>query len=330
MQFTISRPGNDLTVNISNFCSDQHGVTIKGWAAAKSGPPTGLEFILGETSAPVTEWQERDDLAEKQPPGTQAWGFLCYLPTSTASEVTFRLRDERVLFERAVKLKPKPGKLPTWHQPAAVSPFTLFLEETNRKGGSVLEIGSRQVCIGGKTKRKLFPNATYTGFDYYKDENTDVTGDAHHLSRYFDGKKFDSVFSLAVFEHLAMPWLAAMEINRVLNVGGLTFHATHFAFPVHERPWDFWRYTDQALRVLFSPPMGFEVIHAGFETPARMHPDKPTGHLLHLPFETVWVAVSVLARKVAEVDTSRFVWDVSVHECLGQASKYPDPKTASS
>ncbi|HKP03176.1 MAG TPA: hypothetical protein VJU77_07380 [Chthoniobacterales bacterium] len=73
------------------------------------------------------------------------------------------------------------------------------------------------------------------------------------------------------------------------KAGGLTFHSTHFAFPLHERPWDFWRYTDQALRVLFSPPLGFEVIRCHFDTPARMHPDRQREDLMHLPLEPVWV-----------------------------------------
>ena len=64
-----------------------------------------------------------------------------------------------------------------------------------------------------------------------------------------------------------MPWVVAAEINKVLKVGGLTFHSTHFAFPIHERPWDFWRYTDQALRILFSPPLGFEVIRCELRHP---------------------------------------------------------------
>src|ERR1043165_6505721 len=71
-------------------------------------------------------------------------------------------------------------------------------------------------------------------------------GDAHELSKFF-GTEFDAVFSLAVFEHFAMPWVVAAEINKVLKIGGLTFHSTHFAFPLHERPWDFWRYTGQSL-----------------------------------------------------------------------------------
>lgn len=71
------------------------------------------------------------------------------------------------------------------------------------EGKDVLEVGSRVVT--GTNFRSLFEKADYIGFDYYAGDNVDVVGDAHRLSHYFD-KKFDLIFSSAVFEHLAMPW----------------------------------------------------------------------------------------------------------------------------
>lgn len=325
MKFSIQPPGGDVAVNISSHWLDQHGLAIKGWIATKAEALPEFEFAAGDVAVPVTWWHDREDIAAAQPDGAQARGFWCYLPgASPGAPVRFRARKGAFQFERAISLKPKLRKLPAWHDPAKGGGWKAFLEEANARHGSVLEIGSRQVCKGGKSKRRFFPGCAYTGFDYYKDENTDVTGDAHELSSCFT-EKFDAIFSLAVFEHLAMPWVVAAEINRALKVGGITFHATHFAFPVHERPWDFWRYTDQALRVLFSPPLGFEVLRCGFDTPARMHPDTPNPILVTLPTETVWVGVSILARKVAEIDPARFVWRASVHECLGQESNYPTP-----
>ena len=202
--------------------------------------------------------------------------------------------------------------------------FEQFRSEINRRPGKILEIGSRQVVSGGQSKRNLFPCCEYVGFDYYPDANTDVVGDAHELSKFF-GREFDAVFSLAVMEHLAMPWLVAAEINKVLKVGALTFHSTHFAFPIHERPWDFWRYTDQGLRVLFSPPLGFEVINCAFDTSARLHLDDPREELMHLPLETAWVGISVLARKTADLDPAKFVWSATVADCLGDESRYVSP-----
>jgi hypothetical protein len=316
----------ELAVNISDFWSDQQGIGIRGWVSAESGPPDDLEFVFEDTVVPVTSWHARDDIAQKAPSvfRGQAWGFWCFLPAISTPSIAIRRRNFKSPQGVNVRLKRHAPKIPEWQKREGVSLFEEFRGEVNRSEASVLEIGSRQVVPGGESKRSLFPNCSYVGFDCYKDANTDVVGDAHELSKFF-GSEFDAVFSLAVLEHFAMPWVVAAEINKVLKVGGLTFHSTHFAFPLHERPWDFWRYTDQALRILFSPPLGFEIIRCEYDTPARMHPDIPRQELMHLPLEPVWVGVSVLARKTVAIDPTKFVWSASVADCLGPDSHYPSP-----
>ena len=94
----------------------------------------------------------------------------------------------------------------------------------DKPGMEVLEVGSRRDT--SDYFRDLFENAEYTGFDYYSGENVDVVGDAHRLSTYFD-KKFDLIFSSAVFEHLAMPWQVSLEMIKLLKPGGYVFVETH-------------------------------------------------------------------------------------------------------
>ena len=113
-----------------------------------------------------------------------------------------------------------------------------LFELGNKDGLRILEIGSREVT--GKRKefvRKNLSNATYIGFDYYPGDNVDIVGDAHKLSKYFnENEKLDIIFSTACFEHFAMPWIAAIEISKVLKVGGYLMIETHFSFSSHERP----------------------------------------------------------------------------------------------
>ena len=301
---------------------------MRGWVSAESGPPDDLEFVYDGTVVPIASWHARDDIARKAPTVFRgmARGFWCYLPSTAPPSVTIRRRNSKSRDGKSIRLKRHPAKIPEWQRTESSNLFDEFRVEANRLQGKVLEIGSRQVCQGGQSKRSLFPDCSYIGFDYYGDANTDVVGDAHELSKFF-GSEFDAVFSLAVLEHFAMPWVIAAEINKVLKVGGLTFHSTHFAFPLHERPWDFWRYTDQALRILFSTPLGFEVVRCDFDTPARTHPDVPRDDLMHLPMEPVWIGISVLARKTADFDATKFVWSASVADCLGRDSHYPPPRT---
>jgi Methyltransferase domain len=326
----ILLPGSnrEIAVNISDYWANQEGIGVRGWVSAESGSPDDLEFVYDDTVVPITSWHARDDLARKAPTVFRgmAWGFWCYLPSASPPSLTLRRRNSKARDGKNIRLRRHPPKIPAAQKAEGSNLFEEFRAETNRSKGKVLEIGSRQVVRGGQSKRSLFPDCSYVGFDYYTDSNTDVVGDAHELSKFFECK-FDAVFSLAVLEHLAMPWVVAAEINKVLKVGGLTFHSTHFAFPLHERPWDFWRYTDQALRVLFSPPLGFEIIRCDFDTPARMHPDTPRDDLMHLPMEPVWIGISVLARKTADIDPTKFVWSASVADCLGTVSQYPPPVT---
>lgn len=140
-----------------------------------------------------------------------------------------------------------------------------LIDLANKHNMRVLEIGSREVC-GPSEMRKQMKDAEYVGFDYYPGANVDVVGDAHKLSTYFD-KKFDLIFSSAVFEHLAMPWVVAEEISKLLNVGGYVFVETHYSFSSHERPWHFFQYSEEALKALFNPAMGFECIEAGVANP---------------------------------------------------------------
>lgn len=108
----------------------------------------------------------------------------------------------------------------------------------NKKGIKVLEIGSREVT-GESDAKTRFSNTEYIGFDYHPGPNVDVVGDAHKLSEYFKDEKFDIIYSSAVFEHFAMPWLVSTEISKLLKVGGIVFVETHFSFSSHERPWHF-------------------------------------------------------------------------------------------
>jgi SAM-dependent methyltransferase len=142
-----------------------------------------------------------------------------------------------------------------------------LIKSVVKPGMRVLEIGSREVT-GPGTLRKMVESAgaQYVGFDYYLGDNVDIAGDAHKLSSYFD-VKFDFIYSAAVLEHLAMPWVVAAEIAKVLNVNGYLLVVTHFAFSAHERPWDFFRFSDMGLKVLFNPAFGFNCIDAGFSNP---------------------------------------------------------------
>lgn len=191
----------------------------------------------------------------------------------------------------------------------------------NRPGIKILEIGSREVT-GKSNARKRFAAAHYVGFDYYPGENVDVVGDAHRVSHYFGQEEFDIIYSSAVFEHFAMPWVVATEIAKILKVGGIVFVETHFSYSSHERPWHFFQFSDMALKSLFSPALGFECIEAGVSNPIigrfSYFADE---YLKFTPVTGLYCHSEYLGRKIKHVD--HFDWNKVALEELVQGTAYP-------
>ena len=141
----------------------------------------------------------------------------------------------------------------------------------NMKSGTVLEIGSR--ARSGIDRRELIPeHMDYVGFDIIPGPNVDVVGDAHNLSKYFKKKSIDCIFSMSVLEHIAMPWKFAIEMNKVMKVGAIAMHSSHQAWPLHEIPWDYWRFSENTWKTFFNSKTGFEIVETAVGEPANLHP----------------------------------------------------------
>jgi hypothetical protein len=202
-----------------------------------------------------------------------------------------------------------------------------LFELGNKEGFKILEIGSREVT--GKRKdyvRGNLSKAAYVGFDFYPGDNVDVVGDVHKLSTYFSkDEKFDIIFTSACFEHFAMPWIAAVEIAKMLKVGGYLMIETHFSYSSHERPWHFFQYSDMALKVLFSPSLGFECIDAGMSNPiVGRFSSLADKYLRNKLVGGLYCHAEYFGKKVKDVDD--FSWDkINLDEVVGD-TRYPEKK----
>jgi SAM-dependent methyltransferase len=116
--------------------------------------------------------------------------------------------------------------------------------------GSILDIG-----CGSKPYEILFKNSTkYIGLDI------EVSGHDHLNSKvdiYYDGitlpfddASFDNVVCFEVLEHVFNFNELVVEIHRILRPGGKLLITVPFAFPEHEIPFDFFRYTSFGLNKL--------------------------------------------------------------------------------
>jgi SAM-dependent methyltransferase len=197
----------------------------------------------------------------------------------------------------------------------------------NKPGVRILEIGSRNVT-GGAT-RTPFSAAHYVGFDFYGGENVDVVGDAHKLSSYFNpDEKFDLIFSSAVFEHFHMPWVVAQEIQKLLKVGGYVFVETHFSFGTHERPWNFFQFSDMGLRALFNRALGFDLVDYGMSNPMNgIYGQGAHEALRGEPIHELYCHSEILCKKSHEIQN--FDWSkVEIDEIVDN-TRYPAPKRRS-
>jgi len=69
---------------------------------------------------------------------------------------------------------------------------------------------------------------------------------------HIEGERYDAIFSVSVFEHISKPWKAAENLGRLLKPGGICYHAAPFSYFYHGAPADFWRFTPDAMRLIFS------------------------------------------------------------------------------
>jgi SAM-dependent methyltransferase len=134
----------------------------------------------------------------------------------------------------------------------------------------ILELGTLPSTPGRSTiHRDWAPHGQWTGSDFIAGDDVDIVADAHELAVVMGTDRFDAVVACSVFEHLQRPWIAAAEIASVLKPSGQVYVQTHFAFPIHGYPQDYFRFTREALHTIFADA-GLEVIGTSYAFPARI------------------------------------------------------------
>jgi len=104
-------------------------------------------------------------------------------------------------------------------------------------------------------------NWSYRGCDIIKERNVDIVlSDPYDWSVIPSGS-FDVVISGQTFGHMAYPWLAAAEVERILKEGGLLCIIDPSKANYSENPDDYYRFTNKGLEAIISSA-GLHVIES--------------------------------------------------------------------
>ena len=148
--------------------------------------------------------------------------------------------------------------------------------------------------------------------------NVDVVGDAHALSGLYPAEHFEAVMAFSVLEHLLMPWKFVLELNRVLKRDAIGLFTTHQSWPLHDAPWDYWRFSDKAWAGLLNRATGFEIIDAQLGEPAHLVAQRCSPTTAFAARPSAYLASFVLFRKVGGTELE---WPVDLQEVTD--TRYP-------
>ena len=139
----------------------------------------------------------------------------------------------------------------------SIARFVMRCASETPQGQRILDAGA-----GDSPYRHLFAHAAYTSADWPNSiheggRRADIAASLEDLP--VDDSAFDRVLCTQVLEHVPEPATVLAELSRVLRPGGELWLTVPLAWPLHEEPFDFFRYTPHSLRHLVEGA-GLEVL----------------------------------------------------------------------
>lgn len=119
-------------------------------------------------------------------------------------------------------------------------------EHVRPRKGRTLIIGSH-VYPPKPDRRKLYKDVL--GVDMIPGDGVDLVA---NMEESRDIGLFDHVECMSVMEHSRRPWLMAENIERAMKPGATIFLAAPFVWRIHAYPDDYFRFTPNGIRSLFT------------------------------------------------------------------------------
>jgi SAM-dependent methyltransferase len=126
----------------------------------------------------------------------------------------------------------------------------------HEKNKTILDLG-----CGEKPYQPFFVGqySSYVGVDISSRTMCDIKSSGDHLP--FRDCIFDTCICSLTYEHVVDPRQVTQEVHRVLKETGVFIMSTHAVAAIHNYPSDYWRWTDQGLRLLLGEYFSNVVVH---------------------------------------------------------------------
>jgi predicted SAM-dependent methyltransferase len=149
------------------------------------------------------------------------------------------------------------------------------------KNIKILELGTKRSQHSNPTHKKNFfshiSNLEYVMTDYQHGLDVDIVCDLHKPSGVFNNNSFDIIISYFTFEHLKYPQLCGHNLMKMLNIGGIIYIQTHQTYPLHGYKYDYFRFSREALKAIFSKKMNMKTISTFFNGNCVIIPEENLG-----------------------------------------------------
>ncbi len=343
---TVGDPLPDVFFGADSFWRDAGGVFIEGWAHLGAMPVTGITVSHGSVTVDART-KRRPDLHAlySDIPANSSNGFRAYVPHGRGEHLVITLTTKKgnMVVRWRMPLESLPRFAATVAAPEAGLPSQSAAEDGVWAGAEAFHNQLRRslreapdgpvLAIGIRTDndaqlaatRALFGDRKIISLDIHAGNGVDVVGDIHDVRSIFPDAHFACVYSESVIEHLAMPWVATLEMLRVLKTGGILAHSVPWVWPSHSQPNDFFRMSAEGLQNLFSTQIGCHTIQAGEGEPARVIPEP---YWRSESYEDMPTLVSpsmtwIVSQKVSDAASTAH-WPYDSQQGLIQAAEYPE------
>lgn len=135
----------------------------------------------------------------------------------------------------------------------SIKDFVSIVADTLPIRGPIYEFGSYQVLgqEGCMDLRPHFPQQEYVGADMREGPGVDKVLNLHNID--LPAESVGTVLCFDTLEHVEYPHQALVQLHRILKSDGIAVISSVLDFPIHDYPYDYWRFTPEAFKSILKP-----------------------------------------------------------------------------